>query len=101
VQDGEDDIQGEARERRRRVDAVTGRTLPIDQNQRLLTLVQRHDDVAAVARAQRLVAHLFDHLGGRGGGRRAIGERPAAILLDADRNRLVASPIDVREHRGG
>ena len=45
----------------------------------------------------RVAAHLFDHLGRRRRRRRTIGEHPAAVLLDADRDRLVALAIEVRE----
>jgi queuine tRNA-ribosyltransferase len=46
-----------------------------------------------------LEAGLFDCLGRRHGRRRAVGQRPAAVLLDPDGDRLVALPVQVGEHR--
>ena len=50
-------------------------------------------------RAAGLEARVLDHLGRRHRARRPLGERPAAVLLDADRHRLVALAIEVREDR--
>ena len=46
-------------------------------------------------------ARLLDHLGGRGRGRRLVGQRPAPVAIDADRHRLVAGAIEVGHDRGG
>ena len=53
-------------------------------------------------RARGLEPGLFDHFAGdhRGGG--LVGERPASVLFDADRHRLVTRAVEVREDgRGG
>jgi hypothetical protein len=52
-------------------------------------------------RARRFHPRLLDHLAGDHRGRRLVGERPAAVLLDADRNRVVPRAVEIREHRRG
>ena len=49
--------------------------------------------------ARRVLARLLDHLGGRQRRGGAVGQHPAAVLLDADRHRLVARAIEVLEDR--
>ena len=49
--------------------------------------------------ARRVAAHLIDDFGRRRRRRRTIGEHPAAVLLDADRDRLVALAIEVARTR--
>ena len=56
---------------------------------------------AAARQVGRLDARLLDHLGGRERRRRAIGDEPASVLLDADGNRLEPIAVEVLEDRGG
>ncbi len=44
---------------------------------------------------------LFDDFGGRRRCGEAIGDDPAAVFLDPDRNRLVALFVEILENRGG
>ena len=67
---------------------------------------RRRAAAAATLRGRRaarcgVAAHLLDDVGGRRRRRRTIGEHPASVLLDADRDRLVALAIEVGEHGGG
>ena len=48
-----------------------------------------------------LEARVLDHLRRRHRARRALGQRPASVPLDADRHRLVALAIEVGEDRRG
>ena len=50
---------------------------------------------------RRIEPRLFDDFCRRHGRRRAIGQRPPAVLFDADRHRLVPCAVEVREHRRG
>ena len=55
---------------------------------------------AALARGTRgFYPRLLDHVTRHHRHRRLVGERPAAVLFDADRHRLVAPAIEVGEHR--
>ncbi len=97
VQHRKDDVESESGQCRGRFRASGAAT--IDQHERVVTRIRRKEHRATGAQARHVAAHLLDHFGGRRGGRWAIGEHPAAVLLDADRDGLIALPIDVREHR--
>ena len=44
---------------------------------------------------------LFDDLGGRAGRRGAVGQRPASVAADTDRDRFVSYRVEVGDDRGG
>ena len=54
----------------------------------------------AAAQARGVAARLIDDFGGRRRRRRTIGQHPAAVLLDADGDGLVALAIEVGEDGG-
>ena len=56
------------------------------------------NDFASAAQPRGVAAHLVDDVGRRGRRRRPIGQDPAAVLLDAERDGFVALAIEVREH---
>src|SRR5690606_9947280 len=49
---------------------------------------------------RRFQPRLFDHLARRHRRGRTFGEAPAAVLVDADRDRFVPVAIEMREDRG-
>ena len=98
VQHGKHDVEAEAGHAR--VSSPLS-AAAIDRDQRLVGGVG--DEVRLASRTDRMrrrQARLLDHFGGGEHRRWPIGQRPAAVLLDADRDRLVARPIEVLEHRG-
>jgi hypothetical protein len=73
----------------------------IDEDDRLLTGPRRHEHLASAAEARGVGARLFDDVGRRGRRRRTIGQDPTSVLLDAERDALVAPRIEVRVDGGG
>ena len=72
----------------------------VDAEERLVARPRHQVDLAGGARRPAgLEAGVLDHLGRRHRARRALGQRPAPVLLDADRHRLVALAIEMREDR--
>ena len=79
----------------------------------LVAALDRHDLFVARMRDQmrlasaspepsgRIGAALLDHVGGRRRGRQPIGDHPAAVFLDADRDRLVTIFVEVLHDGGG
>ena len=92
MQDGEHHVEPETRHHRS-LGFVSGRrTGPgaLDRNHRVARRIRRQEGVAArAARSRRRRPRLLDYFGGGKRHRRPIRERPAAILLDADRDRFV------------
>ena len=63
----------------------------VDREDRLLARPRDEVHFAPFAhRPRRFEPRLLDHVAGDHHARRLVGERPAAVLLDADRHRLVA-----------
>jgi hypothetical protein len=97
VQHGEDHVERQPGHGHRCI-PVAGARAAVDEYERVVAGARRQDDIATGARPRSVAAHLIDDLGRRGGRRRPVGQQPAAILLDPDRGRFVASPIEVCEH---
>ena len=66
-----------------------------------LGMRDEHRLAAGSRRARRQHARLLDHFGRRNRRRRAIGDGPPTIFLDADRHRLVARAVEVLDDRRG
>jgi hypothetical protein len=57
-------------------------------------------DLAPFAnRTGRLETRLLDDVPCHHHGRRSVGQRPAAVFLDADGDRFVPRPVEIREDR--
>jgi hypothetical protein len=92
VQHGKDDIEGEAGD-----DGVLG-LVAIDRENRVPT--RARDEVGfAGRRTGERASRGVDHIRCRIKTGWAIGERPATIFVDEDRNRLVAILVEVLDDR--
>ena len=103
MQHGKHDIQPDAGHRRgaARIDLGLRRT-PLDGEHSVLAGM-RHE-VCFAARASgacRFETHMFDDVRRRNCGWRLVGERPAAVLLDADRHRFIPAPVEILDDRCG
>ena len=97
VEDGEDHVEPETGERRGGFRFVGARRSAINEHDRLFGGTRRQEHFATAAHARDVTPRLLDHLRRRRGGGRTIGEYPAAVLLDAKSDRLVALSIEIGE----
>jgi len=105
VEDREDDVQAHAlHDGAAAVAAIDGAPAigAVDAEERLVARPRHQVDLAGEARRPAgLEPRVLDHFRRRHRARRALGQCPAPVLLDADRYRLVAMAIEVREDRCG
>ena len=100
VQHREDHVETEAGHHRARAVLVTTGAA-IDAQDRLVAGVRDEVHLALTAQeAPRLDAGMLDHVRRRHRRRRPIRDRPAPILVDAQRDGLVARAIEVAEDGG-
>jgi hypothetical protein len=99
VQHGEDDVQVQAGDDRIAFGGI-GAAAAADRQDRLGAGPRDEMDLASpAARPGGFEPRLLDHFRGRHRCRRAIRQRPAAVLFNADGNRFVSCAVEVCENR--